>query len=515
MSECINKCEMKDGEQIFEDVYGNKLCRKCLLRSDVYLIDGVVRKDPKTARKAIKEGKEIKGIPDKEEYEMEQEEQKNQEITLEEVSKANQESAWEEQNEFVDNNEREAPEEDEGINPEEKVEELEVSEKVSEESRIKEIVKEFEKNRKEEEENEELVAVSEDGTVTDIIGKITDIRELSEGYAEITVEDIDGGEHDITVTGKKFIWTLFYRTSPKKYINGMRAFWDELSDEEREEEIEAVCSKDENYLFRTEFDEETGIEKLYTMKSLRWRKLKVEEIQPLVEQILPEHNIIRTPSTGKHGGKLSIDLSNMNNEIIDTSVVIDGNDLDGFHSMTLHGHGMILACKNQMLLETSKIVEDIPKFSFGSRSVHAGSVENLVEKLLEVKIEVEAFSSWIEKAKDISLTVEQTDKILDFYLSHKMISGKVKAIICEYFGNEEVEQVPGTLWGLAMIVTYAGTHHEKLSKGVRKELARIGGELLIMAEYFDKFMSMVEERYEEMEEKRKEAEAKAEEEREE
>jgi len=54
-----------------------------------------------------------------------------------------------------------------------------------------------------------------------------------------------------------------------------------------------------------------------------------------------------------------------------------------------------------------------------------------------------------------------------------------------------------------MIITYMGTHEEDLKDGVKEKLTRIGGELLILAEYWDPFMEKVETTWTEVEDRRK------------
>ena len=61
----------------------------------------------------------------------------------------------------------------------------------------------------------------------------------------------------------------------------------------------------------------------------------------------------------------------------------------------------------------------------------------------------------------------------------------------EKLSDERIAQIPNTLWGLAMVATYIGTHKEGLKSGVQSRLKTLGGELIVVSPKFKEFMEIV------------------------
>lgn len=342
----------------------------------------------------------------------------------------------------------------------------------------------------------ERPAIVQDNEITEITGHLLKL-EVDDDVAngEVLVKDVDGNEHELFVSGKQKIWSILYRTAPKRYIDGMSAFT-EMSDAEREEEINYLIGLEKPLVFRVEDDQ------IFATVSVNYQARKIEDVIPLIKDMLPDVEMEIEPSTGKHGGYAVIQTGG--NDIAKYNVKVDGNILDGMHSITLTGRGEILFCSNQLIMEVQKMVANkVPKFAFGVRQAHQGDEEQFKEKLNGLLNDIKAFMEVLENAKNVEVKPEMAEKIYDFYRAKGMISEKTKVELMEAYPDLEVQQVENTLWGVAMVATYVGTHHEKLRDGVKGTLAKIGGELLIVSEVWDEYKQMIEDEWVKSEEERR------------
>jgi len=335
--------------------------------------------------------------------------------------------------------------------------------------------------------------VVRDGEVVEITGVIKDMwiedEELNSG--SITVKDTNGDEHEVSVRNKGNVWGLFYQADSKKYLNGM-APYEILEDCDRDDEIERIIEKEKTMVFRCIFGDDEHLE-LFAPVSLKYEKSKIEDLIPAIKDSLGVGNedIVVTSSTGRWGGNALVKFNA--DEVSQFNVCVDGGILDGGHSITIRVGGMILSCSNQMVMEVQQIVRGLlPKFSFGTRSVHSGDIEGFKEKLEESMVEMVKFQELIEEAKDIPVTKLEVEKILEFYVKKGVLSDKtVTTISRTILDDRSIQQVPGTLWGLAMVLTYAGTHCN-FKDGVKFALKKTGGELLCVSSVWEAYMELVE-----------------------
>ena len=337
-----------------------------------------------------------------------------------------------------------------------------------------------------------------DGEVLEITGVITAL-DIDEGLkeAEVIVLDTDGEDHTISITTKGEVWGMFYLSDSKNYLNGMTHYAN-MTREEQHEEMNRIIDIGKTLVYRTLMKD--GVRSLFAVVSLKYKKSKIEALCPSIKDVVgTENHIQMTPSTGIWGGAALIEFNK--DEISQFNLHVNGGMLDGKHSITINVGGMILACANEMVMDVQKLVGDmLPNFTFGVRSVHSGDVEGFKEKLEIAMMEITKFQTVIEQAKDITIEKDEVTKILQFYVEQRVISKKTVKIITEtILDDEEIQQVPGTLWGLAMVFTYAGTHCD-YNKGVKYALKKTGGELLCVSQVWEEYMTLVNDTVKELEE---------------
>ncbi|MCK5015877.1 MAG: hypothetical protein KAS32_02300 [Candidatus Peribacteraceae bacterium] len=325
--------------------------------------------------------------------------------------------------------------------------------------------------------------------ITDITASIEALTIEEGGHSgNLLIRDEDSNIHEILIPSKTKVGKVFYEANPTKYRNGLKFLWD-LPTVDQDAEIASICT-DKPIVFR--IYQENGKNVLYAPVSTKYKQTKIENILPTIQSLLPPDTEIQVqPSNTRHGGKANITL--IKNGLGLYTLGIDAGTLNGQSSLHLRGGGMILQCSNQLTFEISKEFQDIPTLDINSRVVHmSGGIAAFEKKLTEAIKSIKEFSTTIESAKSIFLTPETTSHIIDYYISKKRISALTRRHINEALLDSNVQQLPGTLWGLAMTVTYVGTHHPKLRLGVKRALQSMGGELLIVATNYPAFKAIVD-----------------------
>lgn len=325
--------------------------------------------------------------------------------------------------------------------------------------------------------------------ITDIKGSIEALFIEENGKSANLIVNEGDISHNILVEGKTNIGKIFYEANPTKYISGLKFLWG-LPPADQESEIASICNPNRQIVFRTYNQDNKTM--LFACMSTKYKKTTIETILPSIYNALPKGTEITIlPSTDRHGGKADITITKDNIGVYTLSV--DAGTLNGNSSLHLRGSGMILFCTNQLSFELSKEFEDIPTIDINSRVVHMDrGLEAFEVKLIEAIDSIKEFSGVIESAKSIFLSPTVTSKILDHYISKNKISNKIKTLIIETLLDRNIQQVPDTLWGLAMTTTYLGTHTPSLRLGVKRSLQSIGGELLIVATNFLAFKAIID-----------------------
>lgn len=348
-----------------------------------------------------------------------------------------------------------------------------------------------------------VVARSQDGKVTDIRGRVVgfgiqDITKDDEAktpdiaIVDVVVRDLDGEDININIPTKTKLNYLLYRIDTKEYINGMSKF-NRLDVAEKQAELQRLVNMERELWFRT-VEKDGGLD-LFATVTPKYQKKVITDILPIIVEELGDVDIKVTESDGMHGGLVRMQTAK--DDVMKFTTEINMGPLDGLHAIQITAHGQVLYCQNQLTMEVQNIFRGkLPKLNFGARQVHAGSAEELRETLGKVLEDIKAYRSIIEDGKGIEITPEIMAEVLDFYKYKGMMSAKVKNMVASKLLDDEVQQVPGTVWGLAMAVTWVGTHEnddkgKPLNDGVRHAMSKIGAEILVASQFWEEYMQMV------------------------
>lgn len=364
--------------------------------------------------------------------------------------------------------------------------------------------------------------VEEDGEITEILGRITKVK---------ITEDKDGGNRqfyfDVTdLNGKTwnglYVNTKVLRGSVRwimKHIAGNQNDQFEAAMETPRDELQKQVTANMDYqpirLFRCLFDPETGRNDIFANVSLSWQKIKIKDLMPTIKEVFADTpNAIIKPeieTNGKHGGRCTVAVPGLS-DLFDLNFTINAGQLDGYHSAKVSAGCTILYCLNQLTFPSNAIPDLENVFNFHKRQVHAGQKDNFKENLEGTFTQAkEDIFGMLEASKKAKLTKQQQQDILTYFVARGRLSNTDYEEMVKLLTDKEIAQVPNTMYGVAMVVSYRGTHHEKLTDRKRGRLAVVAGELFIVSKAKDAYLDLIApvvDAYRE-EQKRKEEERKA------
>ena len=316
-----------------------------------------------------------------------------------------------------------------------------------------------------------------------------------------TVKDINGELHTFDVPKGGVANVLSAHDAPK-WCPTSRPFHD-ADRQTRDEEITRLIGMHKTLLWRVlkkdqrKDAEEARYPLMLTVRTNQWVKTTASDIKPYVKEALRSQNISYESlkvqkSDGVYGGRVRVEFSD--NQSFKPSLEVVAGRLGG-QSFRVFGSAAILACSNQLTMEVRKEVlslldhEDIRIKSF-SRKVHRGDMQEVMSGVIEVAEAMASFNGMLDEAKEKRISQEMAKKVLLYYERKKVISKKVRELAESYLGNEEVEQVKGTYYGLGMILSYVGSHGE-MKKGVSYRLGTLAGEVILVAKNNRRFTDLV------------------------
>lgn len=342
--------------------------------------------------------------------------------------------------------------------------------------------------------------VAEDHDVLEVRGVITGWTfDTDENEGTIEVKSFDGETYEARIPDRQRATTSIrhhYGTNYSKRMDIIRDEQERIAEECKTPAVFRIVQGDPNVLFGTVTE--------------KYEPVEVEDLKEALEERLADAEFrISKESSGTHGGVLDINLDEEGPA--DVWIQVNAGHKHGLESATASGRAEILACKNQMTMGVDSLVENIPRFSMEKSARHLpGSIAEFTDELASLKDVLEDFQELTESAKDRELSEEEVRQILAFYIARNRISNRTRDLVYEAWGEDELTQEPGTLYGLAMASTWVGTHGElpsgkELSDGVKRELQEIGGELLIVSGSYEEYFDVVQEYQPEEEEAEAEA----------
>jgi len=375
----------------------------------------------------------------------------------------------------------------------------------------------------------EVPAVSQDGDITEILGKIKKVkvvREVDEEDPEkfyhhlvIDVQDVDGGVHKGLIGNSKILCamvTTLVSDESIEYNDKYKFIVTEPIEKVQKIVDESISQGKKTFLFRVETtggkeegDEDQQV--IYAAVSPNWKKVKVKDLVPIVEKIFEDKKnpakikVINDP-TGKHGGYIEVNQPGVS-DVFDLTFRVDAGQLDGFHAMTIVAGCKILKCLNQLTFDYREIPGLTNNINLRSRQIHAGDMEGFKQNLVDLVDQARKdVINLVETSKKTKLTVQQQKDILTYFLACGKMSLKDFDDLVIKMADKDIAQVPNTMFGLAMVVSYRGSHTEKMSENKGLNISIIAGELIIVSPsfdvYYDQIVMPVVKRYEEAQKKK-------------
>lgn len=232
---------------------------------------------------------------------------------------------------------------------------------------------------------------------------------------------------------------------------------------------------------------------LYAVLSSDYTEVVAEDIYDDVRQYLsPDlyHYDLRG-NDGIHAGRIIITQRNTDSlGIFNYQCTIDCGKMNGMDSIRVQGGARILACANQLSFDVAKLARDLGitiDVGTGSRGArrHAGDIDGITDWIAETFMGASDMEKFAHAAFATDLSKDDFTDILDFYADKRGFSSKLRSTLQEAWEDDEVTQVPETLYGFIMAATYVGTHDEDQKAGVSYKLRVAGGELLAIAPHWN------------------------------
>lgn len=232
---------------------------------------------------------------------------------------------------------------------------------------------------------------------------------------------------------------------------------------------------------------------LYAVLSTDYTEVVAEDLYDEMRQYLsPDlyHYNLRG-NDGIHAGRIIVTQRNTDSlGIFNYQCVIDCGKMNGMDSVRVQGGARILACANQLSFDVSKMARDLGitiDVGTGTRGArrHAGDIDGITDWVAETFMGATEMEKFSHAAFATDISSDDFTDILDFYADKRGFSAKLRSALSEAWENDEITQVPETLYGFIMAATYIGTHNDEIKDGVSYKLRTAGGELLAIAPHWN------------------------------
>lgn len=238
----------------------------------------------------------------------------------------------------------------------------------------------------------------------------------------------------------------------------------------------------------------TDEDELFAIVSQRWQRNDIEAVLPIIEEILPGYKCTYDPSTGLDGGSATIVLDTM--DMITPNIHVQMGRKDGLHSLRVQNGAEIISCTNALVAEVSNNLKFYltPNKMFFLKQRHCSKViddEWLRMVVTEAYNNATFLQAALEDSKEWGLELPEVRQILTFYWSVGRLSQRSVRNIYAAYLDEDISQKPNTVYGLAMAMSWFGTHEKDVSDGVQERTRTLAGELALVADQVDKFYDEV------------------------
>ena len=159
-------------------------------------------------------------------------------------------------------------------------------------------------------------------------------------------------------------------------------------------------------------------------------------------------------------------------------------------AINVTGGMRVLYCSNQITIDVARLAREtgITIDVGGTNNMkrrHAGDLSGIISQICDTVQQGASADGMVSSAMQHDLSFDDLRDVMDYYTDKRGLSQKLLDQVYELWDNEEVVQLPETVYGLGMVLTYIGTHDEDKSAGVSNRLRTIGGELLAIAPHWE------------------------------
>lgn len=243
---------------------------------------------------------------------------------------------------------------------------------------------------------------------------------------------------------------------------------------------------------------------LYSVVTDTYTSIASEDIYNRLIDILPpeDYQYQLRGNDGVHAGSMKITQRASDSAgIFNWTINIDCGKFNGMNSIKVSGGMRVLFCANQISLDVMSAARDLNiQIDVGqSQNMtrrHAGDLDGIIDEIVSVA----GYSSqgtsddMVSSCMKADVSEEEFCDIVDYYTEAKGLSSKVRDLIYDAWDNPATVQIPETLYGVVMAVTYAGTHTRDMKDGVSRKLQVMGGELMAIAPHFDALLPAIVEK---------------------
>lgn len=307
----------------------------------------------------------------------------------------------------------------------------------------------------------------------------------------MTIEDLNGTGHAIEIRKSiHFDSVMYYMGKQINYPN-----YKKMDADDQGKSISAALKLPLKAPLLFRIAEDKSGEYLFGIMSNKWRQVAADDYVDIVKDKISalkiKADVDFTPHDGLHGGYITLSPEETHDTLKQTAVFNFGL-WNGRNGISINSKTVILACSNML---TTDIRGKMKNLKLGSASrlydIHAGEdvkFETLVEKVVDSMAD---YFNIVDIAKKTKLDDKQIETILNYYLVKHIISVKSLAVIQEKLKDKKIQQVPNTMYGLAMVVSYVGTHTEGIKAGVQLGISRVAGEIIVVSQDFDAYYKIV------------------------
>ena len=243
---------------------------------------------------------------------------------------------------------------------------------------------------------------------------------------------------------------------------------------------------------------------LYSVVTDTYTQIASEDIyNRLIDTLPPEEYQYRLRGNdGVHAGSIQVTQRNSDPMgIFNWTINIDCGNFNGMNSIKVSGGMRVLFCANQISIDVARAARDLGvSIDVGSTSSmrrrHAGDLEGIINQITDVAGYGASgdVNGMVQNAMAQDLSNDDFLDVVDYYTDVRGLSGKVRDLLFDCWDNDAKSQIPETLYGAIMAVTYAGTHTNEMKDGVESKLRVMGGELMAIAPHFGELLPAIQER---------------------